>query len=109
MRPGAALLASLAVVAATITAEQVPFVADSPTVLAVKSLARSIELGGATSKATTVYTLAAGSDDGDGSSTSRFIFSLEPSKLSWLDATVGKTSNSKKPLAVTSLGFSQER
>lgn len=83
-----------------VRAEQLPFTAGG-SAFDIKSLARSIELGGATSKATTVYTLTGTSG--------RFVFSVDGEKLSWLDAAIGKTSNSRKPLAVSSLGYSAER
>ena len=115
MRLPLLLLASICLCVCFVDAEQLPFNAPSPSSssFSVKSIARQLELGGATSKATTVYTIQQErtSEEQATSSTgsNRFIFSLDSDKLSWLDATLGKTSNSRKPLTVSSLGFDAAR
>ena len=104
------LLSTLLAVVCCAQQEQIPFNAApasaSSSGFSVKSIARQIELGGATSKATTVYTIQPQSTTSSGRS---FVFSVEGTNLSWLDATLGKTSNSKKPLPVSSLGFDATR
>ena len=68
----------------------------------VTSLSRSIELGGATSKASTVYTLRP-STSSDDVNERTFTFALEgrdAANLSWIEAFIGKTGNSKKTVRV---------
>lgn len=72
------------------------------------SLSRSIELGGATSKATTVYSLRPSTSSTGGSSEdeSVFVFALDAKEaaiLSWIEAYTGRTGNTKKSVKVERL------
>jgi hypothetical protein len=71
-----------------------------PSDFIVTSLSRSIELGGATSKASTVYTLRPSSSNNDKNNNDKlFIFALDgkdATKLSWIEAFIGKTGNTRK-------------
>lgn len=66
----------------------------------VTSLARSIELGGATSKSSTVYTIKpATTATATGSAKRSFVFAIDErdvANLSWIEAHTGKTGNTKK-------------
>lgn len=71
------------------------------------SLSRSIELGGATSKATTVYSLRPStSSTGSSEDANVFVFALdakEAANLSWIEAYTGRTGNTKKSVKVERL------
>lgn len=79
----------------------------------VTGFSRTIELGGATSKTSTVYTLTSSSGRaGEGKSGSAFTFALaekDADSLSWIEASTGRTANSKKAAEVTSLGYDATR
>ncbi|KAK9895875.1 Ribophorin I [Cystobasidium minutum MCA 4210] len=67
------------------------------------SISRNIELGGATSKATTVYSLKPSSDGSE----AVFVFALdgrEAANLSWIEAYTGRTGNTKKPVTLERVG-----
>ena len=69
--------------------------------LSLTSIARTVELGGATSKATTVYSLkpsSSSSNDGE-----VFVFAVDgrdAANLSWREAYTGRTGNTKNPVKV---------
>ena len=93
-----------------------PYTFDGPSHL-VEAVSRSIELGGAITRVSTQYTLSSSS-----AADNRFIFSLDAAvgvaagndgqgqgQLSWIEATTGKTSNSKRPVRVHALGYDAAR
>ena len=66
------------------------------------SISRNVELGGATAKAATVYSLKPSSNSNDDDE-AIFVFALdgrEASNLSWIEAYTGRTGNSKKPVTL---------
>lgn len=83
--------------------------AAPPSSFRIASLSRTLELGGAVARAQLVYTL-----DGSGGALNDFVFSLDDAdinggRLSWLEASSGKTSASKRKLAVRGLGYDRGR
>jgi len=71
--------------------------------LSLTAISRTVELGGATSKATTVYSLKPSSDSND---EQVFVFAVDAkdaANLSWIEAYTGRTGNTKKPVKVEAL------
>lgn len=87
----------------------------------VQSLSRSVELGGASTRSSSVFTLQRTQTGSSSSSSSEldFVFSInedadDPAsgqlgQLAWLDATIGKTGASRKPVAVRLVGHDPEQ
>lgn len=74
--------------------------------LSLTSISRTVELGGATSKATTVYSLKASSSSSSSDDGEVFVFAVDArdaANLSWIEAYTGRTGNTKKPVKVKAL------
>lgn len=73
--------------------------------LSLTSIARTVELGGATSKATTVYSLKSASSSKD-NEPQVFVFAIDErdaANLSWVEGYMGRTGNTKKPVKLEAL------
>ena len=80
----------------------------------VIGLSRSLDLGGSVARAQLVYTLTRRDGAAAAASASEFVFAIEDTvvdkgQLSWLEASSGKTSSTKRKLDVRGVGYDRER
>lgn len=82
----------------------------------VIGLSRTLDLGGSVARAQLVYTLTRrdGASAAASSPSSEFVFAIEDTvvdkgQLSWLEASSGKTSSTKRKLDVRGVGYDRER
>lgn len=112
----ALLLSTLSLLLLPCTAQQHSFAASSISIprssFRLTSIARTVELGGATSKATTVYSLEPPSSSVNTDSEAQvFVFAIDErdaANLSWVEAYTGRTGNTKKPVKLEALSLSSE-
>lgn len=74
--------------------------------LRLGAISRTVDLGGATSKATTIYSLKPPSPSPGDDAAQVFVFAIDArdaANLSWVEAYTGRTGNTKKPVKIEAL------